>query len=138
MNWTLLLWGMLVFEPKEIWVGFFACVLGSVPSKAAGLWQCRCHAALGLSLLFPVLLSLLLCRPALPRASPVPGCCSGAARPGLASQKASLATSRGRNTLTEDTSDPLTKRQLQDSPFFVPLQSGLDTKTNASNCNPEP
>lgn len=86
----------------------------------------------------PVLLSLLLCRPALPCAGPVPGCCSGAARPGLASQKASLATSQGRNTLAGDTSDPLTKRQLQDSPFFVPLQSGLDTKTNESNCNPEP
>lgn len=70
---------------------------------------------------FTCALSLLLCPAALPCAGPMPGCCSGAARTGLASQKASLATSQGRNTLAEDMSDSLTKRRLQGSPFFAPF-----------------
>lgn len=43
MSWTSALWGIFA-------LGVVVCVLGSVPWKAAGLCQCCCRAALGLSL----------------------------------------------------------------------------------------
>lgn len=103
MGWTSALWGIFA-------LGMVACVLGSVPWKAAGLCQCCCRAALGLSL------SPVTCA-AVP--APVTPCARLLQR--VLGFRHHKSPPPGAETPSQRTSVTLPQGQLQGGRFFAPL-----------------